>query len=334
MNRLKLAKIIRNSFLNKTKVYFLLRFLVKKDKAIKTLRKFKGDDLAQKEERHYLEMMRQAMVRYHWEFDEFFLYQYLARDHQQRLEIVPEYEKNLFCDRLNDDRSQHVFDDKWETYNKFSKYYRRDVCLLNGGGVDVFFEKHDKAILKPRVSSLGRGIRIVNKDDMSNFNVTDDYILEEVICQNSQLASLHPQSVNTMRVHTVNRGGEIYVFKPYLRIGRGGSVVDNAGAGGIFSEVSEKGVIIKAVDELGHSYIYHPDTNVKLIGFQIPQWDEALSLATELAKVVPDNRYTGWDLALTNSGWVMVEGNTRAQFVFQIPSQKGFRKEFEVFAMK
>ena len=39
------------------------------------------------------------------------------------------------------------------------------------------------------------------------------------------------------------------------------------------------------------------------------------------------NKYAGWDLALTEKGWVMVEGNARGQFVWQIPMQKGFMKE-------
>ena len=38
-------------------------------------------------------------------------------------------------------------------------------------------------------------------------------------------------------------------------------------------------------------------------------------------------RYIGWDLALTENGWVMVEGNRTAQFGWQITTQTGFREE-------
>lgn len=112
-------------------------------------------------------------------------------------------------------------------------------------------------------------------------------------------------------------------------MGRGSSVVDNAGSGGIFTSVDfHTGRITKAVDELGNSYNEHPDTKINLIGYEIPKWQEAIELAKKLALIVPNNRYTGWDLALTKNGWCMVEGNTRAQFVFQIPEQKGFRELF------
>ena len=39
-------------------------------------------------------------------------------------------------------------------------------------------------------------------------------------------------------------------------------------------------------------------------------------------------RYVGFDFALTQEGWVLVEGNSLGQFVGQIAEQKGVRKQF------
>ena len=79
---------------------------------------------------------------------------------------------------------------------------------------------------------------------------------------------------------------------------------------------------------MGIHYTEHPETHYKLIGYQMPRWDEAKELAKELARVMPDNHYCGWDLALTDNGWVLQEANDRGEFVgFQLPTQKGFRKE-------
>ena len=50
----------------------------------------------------------------------------------------------------------------------------------------------------------------------------------------------------------------------------------------------------------------------------------------ELAQVTPENRYTGWDCALTEHGWVMVEANRQGQFVWQIPLQQGCREEMDL----
>ena len=156
------------------------------------------------------------------------------------------------------------------------------------------------------------------------------YIMEEVIKQNPEMARFHPESVNTVRIPTIRTGDRVRVVIPFMRTGRGSSIVDNAGAGGIICALDvEEGSIIAAADEHGNRYDKHPDTGEMLIGFKVPRWDEAKQMAVELAAVVPDNRYAGWDLALTENGWVLVEANARGQFVTQIATKKGFRKELE-----
>lgn len=291
--------------------------------------------------------MRYAMVNYRWDFDEFFLYHFDQLTHQERLSFVTEYEKNIFCDQVNNPKCQEVFDNKWLTYQKFKKYYGRNVLLSNQIDNLQFEEyalKHKAFIVKPIVSSLGKGIKKVLIDGTLSYDklfkkLVNDYprgfIIEDLIEQDERIGAIHPQSVNTLRVHTIRLKDGVKVFRPYLRMGRGDSVVDNAGAGGIFTSVDmTTGIITKAVDELGRFYTIHPDSGVELVGFHIPQWDEALKTAKELAEVIPENRYTGWDLALAKNGWVMVEGNTRAQMVFQIPEQKGFREEFNIIINK
>ena len=53
-------------------------------------------------------------------------------------------------------------------------------------------------------------------------------------------------------------------------------------------------------------------------------------LAKELSGVVPTCQFVGWDFAYTDDGWVVVEGNSKAQFIcFQTASQKGYREKLE-----
>lgn len=83
-------------------------------------------------------------------------------------------------------------------------------------------------------------------------------------------------------------------------------------------------------DELGNRYVVHPDTKKPTVGFSIPQWEMAVDLSLKLSPVVPGSVYIGWDLALTDKGWVMVEGNSRGRFIcFHMVIQNGFRKELE-----
>ena len=91
--------------------------------------------------------------------------------------------------------------------------------------------------------------------------------------------------------------------------------MDNVSSGGISCLIDvDSGVIIHASDKKSAFFVSHPDTGKQIIGFKMPQWEEAKTLVNELAAVVPSNRFTGWDLALTDNGWVLVEANARGQF--------------------
>ncbi len=102
---------------------------------------------------------------------------------------------------------------------------------------------------------------------------------------------------------------------------------DNAGAGGIIATLDENGKIKAAADENGISYTRMDDLGLDIIGWQVPCWKEAVEFVKQLAMVIPSNRYTGWDIALTENGWCMVEGNSRAEFLWQKSDRKGFRHE-------
>ena len=106
-------------------------------------------------------------------------------------------------------------------------------------------------------------------------------------------------------------------------------MVDNGGSGGLINSIDPiTGIITCSADEMGIHYTEHPDTHYQIVGFKMPRWEEAKELARELAQVMPDNHYCGWDLALTDNGWVLQEANDRGEFVgFQLPTKKGFRNE-------
>jgi len=156
--------------------------------------------------------------------------------------------------------------------------------------------------------------------------------LEELIRQAPELAAFHPASVNTVRIPTLFLGGRALVYHPFLRTGIGPSIVDNGGSGGILAGIDPATGTVETAgrDESGIYYEKHPDTGLVFRGFQVPQWPELLALADQLCRIVPTNRYTGWDFALTAQGWILVEANDRGQFVgFQMMTGKGCRRELE-----
>ena len=69
---------------------------------------------------------------------------------------------------------------------------------------------------------------------------------------------------------------------------------------------------------------------MKYMGFQVPDWDKAISLVKEMHELVPKVGYIGWDLAYTDNGWVLVEANGGSQILIpQICYGRGFKPEIE-----
>ncbi len=286
---------------------------------------------------------------YGFDFDEYLLYHFRDKTMQERLAFVADWEHLGYTCAMNNYASAEIFDNKWKTYNTYKEFYHRDVILCGSEAdkakFEEFAQKHTRFIAKPLDMSCGKGVQIFDQEEQgisSNalfMMLLDTYkknfIVEELIVQAPEIAKLHPSSVNTVRVPVVRTDSETFIVHPFLRIGQHGNHVDNAGAGGIMGAVdAETGKVFAAADKHGKVFLSHPDTGEKIVDYVIPRWDEAKELVKKLAEIIPDNRYTGWDLALTENGWVVVEANRRGQFVFQIPMQKGFRKEVNTLLKK
>ena len=100
------------------------------------------------------------------------------------------------------------------------------------------------------------------------------------------------------------------------------------GASGYGALIDEKtGTIISdGIDWKGDKEKVHPDSNITFKGFKIPKWDELLEMVKQLSSELSAMHCVGWDLALTDKGWVLVEGNARPQCVtIQSFTGKGYR---------
>jgi hypothetical protein len=301
----------------------------------------------------YRKKLIKAFVRDNWYPDEYFFFNYEHLSRKGVLEFVPNREANMFWNHQNTKEIYHLTCDKALTYQYFKDYFNRDAVFVSSGNsqsvleFEKFTERHHRFIVKPNFGNLGNGIQIINLSEQPDKSVLkqellktypDGFIAEELIVQCSELAAFHPSSVNTLRLTTVRQSnGDIYlIHRAFFRIGQGGRCVDNGGNGGIFAGIDyETGIVKGAIDERMNRYIVHPDTKKTILGFQIPRWEEAKDYAVKLAKVLPNLNYCGWDIALTDKGWVMVEANGKGLFIgFQMPTQEGFREEFESIKLR
>ena len=343
MNTYNIKRIMRTSPLGKSGVYLALRYLVKKKEIDSVIRKYLGEDVEPQYKQHIKKQMREAMINYRWDFDEYFIFHYDEYDDAKRRSFVPEFDKNVFCDIVNDKTQADVFLDKWTTYEHFKDFFGRDVFNirhlndLQSHEFEQFIAKHPSFIMKPVYGTRGAGIQVINTGSIHEAREVLSYlyakgikamILEELIVQDDKLAALHRESAKTLRVTTIRYDDHVDVIFAYLRMGKGASVIDNASAGGVFGVINiETGKIYAACDRLGGTFEKHPDSGINLIGFEIPRWNEVKEFVKRAAQVLPKVRYVGWDVAVTQTGCVLIEGNDKGRWSFQIPKQEGFRDE-------
>ena len=316
----------------------------KKKDAIKWVEKTWPEATAQEKKALVADMLTEAR-KHRVVFEEYVFHRFRNRPQEERRLYIPILEGAGYCERLNQPKNQIIFDDKGRTYQVFGKYFHRDQVEVikwtaqEIAGLQEFVQKHPRFIIKPFSGANGIGIRIVDLEQEGPFEKLCEklraeykggFVAEELIIQAKELSAVHASSVNTMRVITIRMDDRIEILPCVWRVGRGGRCVDNGGSGGIFCLLDDNGVIISTADEHGNSFDIHPDTGHPLIGFKVPRYNEARELAKELVMVVPDNRYCGWDLALTEDGWILQEANSHGGIVaIQCPLRRGLRKEMD-----
>jgi hypothetical protein len=243
-------------------------------------------------------------------------------------------ERNLFVTKRRSNRIERVFNHASDSeieiiankalFNKtFDSFIHRDWVYVPDASeneVRAFVERNRKILIKPTHETQGKGIRLLKEEDLKN-GVSAFYqeakkeglLLEEFITQHPALSKINPSSVNTARICTVrDRDGNVHVIGASLRGGGKKSVVDNLHAAGVQYPVDvATGIIIRGgVKNTGEQNIYfHPDTNVQMIGMQIPNWSMILQTVREAGQSFPSLRYIGWDIAITETGCELVEAN-------------------------
>ncbi len=316
----------------------------KKEDAMKYVNKTWPDASEQEKEKIAKDMMKEAR-KHEVVFEEYIFHHFREKSEEERRAYIPILEGVGYCERLNQSKNQIIFEDKGNTYKVFKKYYKRDLVeVLSWSREETkafkdFVEKHPRFIIKPFNGANGIGIRIVNLEEEGPVDklckslkneFKGGFVAEELIIQAKELSAVNASSVNTMRVITIRMDDRIEILPCVWRVGQGGKCVDNGGSGGIFCLLDDNGVVISTADENGQAYDIHPDSKIPLIGFQVPKYQEAREFVKELATVVHSNRYCGWDIALTEDGWVLQEANSRGGIVaIQCPLGRGLRKEMD-----
>ncbi|QIB64714.1 sugar-transfer associated ATP-grasp domain-containing protein [Kineobactrum salinum] len=194
------------------------------------------------------------------------------------------------------------------------------ICLkpVEGwGGTGVMIGKASMTEGTPVFCPLHSAQSLTAEDLVASFSVAGklpEFVIEEYLQQSEEFAAFNPASVNTLRIWVLEfEPGRTEVIGAYLRVGRAGSAIDNASAGGIMCPVDiDTGMLQTGLTKHTphrQGIVRHPDHQAKLAGQTLSQWPEIVRLSCDVLSKLPQTRFAGLDITMTPAGPVVVEAN-------------------------
>jgi len=163
------------------------------------------------------------------------------------------------------------------------------------------------------------------------------FVIQERLHNHPSLAAMGGGGVHSFRLVTyVDSGGFAKVVAADMKLIVGRSVVSNLAHGlhgNLIADIERttgrlKKALIMDVEQGGYREVAcHPDSGIALEGFQIPGWEKIVKVAVDAAGFFLPVRTVGWDIALSENGPRILEGN-----IWYDPSLSGYVSDYWALA--
>lgn len=266
-----------------------------------------------------------SYILYGTSFSEFAGYGFYAKKHKEKRTYMTRRYMFRFFDRYNPETLRCRIGDKSLSAKYYSDFMKREQ-YIKCEGFEAFLEftsRHTDLFIKRAIGWGGEGARkerVCCEEDAERVwdSLSENEVVEPVIVNHDLLREIYPNSLNTIKVTVLQTPSAPKIVTAIIRFGNN-TVVDNVHSGGIAAGIDVKTGRIEtlAMDKHFMRYSSHPVTDKPITGVIIPQWEAICDLAVSASMVTPELRYTSWDIALTNEGPVMIEGNWDAEFYME-----------------
>jgi hypothetical protein len=295
-------------------------------------------EVSKKENKNYLGLILDTgwcVFRHGLALSDYLNYKIYNRTGAERKRYAGVRAQNSFYERVSPSAYKTRFTVKPTFLKEFAAYTKRDFIVPAEDNYDqflTFLQTHDTFMSKPYDGLGGMGVEKVDcktvTDPKAYFEhcIRNRIFLEELVTQHPQMNVLCPTSVNTMRVMTFNDHGKSRILWMGLRVGNGVNPVDNFHAQGMGVAIDmETGKLTgNAIDKDNVEFTHHPTTGVQFDGFQLPCFEEVKDLVLRAALESDKILVVGWDVALSDKGPVIIEGNRRPGFdLVQVLADRG-----------
>lgn len=278
-------------------------------------------------------------LKYGTSFHEYYYYGFYNKSSRLRKEYASMGFMYEFQKKNNPIDKRQMLSDKNLFDKAFAEFMKRDIMNPITGTVkeiEEFIDGKEKIVIKRSTGGQGKNVKIIDIRNYSPAQIKQEALLlqfdimEEFVIQHEDLQRLSPNSLNTVRFITQQtKDNTIDIVGASLRMGLEKNT-DNLSAGGIAAKINiETGVIESngiSFDITLPVFVEHPVSHVKLIGFQIPYWEEVKEMCIKAASKYSDNKSIGWDVAIKSDGPLLIEGNHDwGARVWQMPAGKGMK---------
>lgn len=222
------------------------------------------------------------------------------------------YEQKIYEFESNIELSFQSFADK--LYKEGNPFIAK--ALKGGGGNNIF-------VFTPQECSYSDFLKTLKNlaDSRRNF------VFQHILKQTGFASTLNPDSVNTIRVLTMQNpaNGKPFIAKMIQRVGiKKSKFLDNFESGGISIDINLDTGIYGLGALRGESGTIefikqHPDTNVTFFGQKVENFEVIKSIIIEKATQMDFLKYIGWDIIPMDNNPLILEANNNSGLtVFQI----------------
>lgn len=279
---------------------------------------------------------------------EYFQFRFFELDEKERKKWAGTGYMYEFQRRMNPMDVRQVLEDKMKFMHEYAEFINHDHATI-----DELRESEEakqrmlgtpagKLVLKRSDGGSGKGIQVIETEGLNGeelikkLEASGNDMVEEYVVQHQELMRLSPAGLNTIRVITqLTSNNDVDIIDSRLRI-TVNSHVDNMAAGNIAAAVdSETGVVVSGAvysDMTKPPVERHPATGVKIKGFKLPYWRETIEMVKKAALTNKSNRSIGWDVAITDEGPELIEGNHDwCKLLWQLPEGRGLKRKLDVY---
>jgi len=194
-------------------------------------------------------------------------------------------------------------------------YKKEGICYLLDGTEAHNYKSStiDNVFAKKYDGSAGDGSFVVENEKVEN--LPSGFLYQSIEKNHPEIYLLAENKVlNTIRVHSyLCDDNSVELQSAHIKLSNG-NITDNIGTGGIgvAIDINSGKLYENGFAEIGKQQTFkrHPLGKIDLENFSIPFWDLTIKLIHQLHHIFRnDVRSVGWDIAITENGPSVIEGN-------------------------